>query len=134
MQHKEKFNIINIKRKLIDLFVFYIIKKNEKFFSLTANYIPNKDFLEKILNNLQKKRCYKTEEIQKKINDIKKMSQKNKSITQYQIKIENSELKDIINFFSYYKKIFFIVKRRMNYIQLISLYSMIMKMNIKIKG
>ena len=97
-------SIINIKRKLIDLFVFYIIKKNEKFFSLNVNYSPNKTFVEKILNILQKKRRYETEEIQKKINDIEKLIQKKKSITNYQIKIENSDLKDIINFFSYYKK------------------------------
>jgi len=97
-------SIINIKRKLIDLLVFYIIKKNEKFFSLNVNYSPNKTFLEKILNILQKKRRYETEEIQKKINDIEKLSQKKKSITNYHIKIENSDLKDIINFFSYYKK------------------------------
>ena len=97
-------SIINIKRKLIDLFVFYIIKKNEKFFSLNVNYSPNKTFLEKILNILQKKRRYETEEIQKKINDIEKLIQKKKSITNYHIKIENSDLKDIINFFSYYKK------------------------------
>lgn len=97
-------SIINIKRKLIDLLVFYIIKKNEKFFSLNVNYSPNKTFLEKILNILQKKRRYETEEIQKKINDIEKLIQKKKSITNYHIKIENSDLKDIINFFSYYKK------------------------------
>ena len=97
-------SIINIKRKLIDLFVFYIIKKNEKFFSLNVNYSPNKTFIKKILNILQKKRCYETEEIQKKINDIEKLIQKKKSITNYHIKIENSDLKDIINFFSYYKK------------------------------
>ena len=97
-------SIINIKRKLIDLFVFYIIKKNEKFFSLNVNYSPNKTFVEKILNILQKKRRYETEEIQKKINDIVKLIQKKKSITNYHIKIENSDLKDIINFFSYYKK------------------------------
>ena len=97
-------SIINIKRKLIDLFVFYIIKKNEKFFSLNVNYSPNKTFLEKILNILQKKRRYETEEIQKKINDIEKLIQKKKSITNYHIKIENSDLKYIINFFSYYKK------------------------------
>ena len=97
-------SIINIKRKLIDLFVFYIIKKNEKFFSLNVNYSPNKTFVEKILNILQKKRRYETEEIQKKINDIEKLIQKKKSITNYHIKIENSDLKDIINFFSYYKK------------------------------
>ena len=97
-------SIINIKRKLIDLFVFYIIKKNEKFFSLNVNYSPNKTFLEKILNILQKTRRYETEEIQKKINDIEKLIQKKKSITNYHIKIENSDLKDIINFFSYYKK------------------------------
>ena len=97
-------SIINIKRKLIDLLEFYIIKKNEKFFSLNVNYSPNKTFLEKILNILQKKRRYETEEIQKKINDIEKLIQKKKSITNYHIKIENSDLKDIINFFSYYKK------------------------------
>ena len=97
-------SIINIKRKLIDLFVFYIIKKNEKFFSLNVNYSPNKTFVEKILNILQKKRRYETEEIQKKINDLEKLIQKKKSITNYHIKIENSDLKDIINFFSYYKK------------------------------
>ena len=107
-------SIINIKRKLIDLFVFYIIKKNEKFFSLNVNYSPNKTFLEKILNILQKKRRYETEEIQKKINDIEKLIQKKKSITNYHIKIENSDLKDIINFFSYYKKYYIFHREKEN--------------------
>lgn len=107
-------SIINIKRKLIDLFVFYIIKKNEKFFSLNVNYSPNKTFIKKILNILQKKRCYETEEIQKKINDIEKLIQKKKSITNYQIKIENSDLKDIINFFSYYKKYYIFHREKEN--------------------
>ena len=35
---------------------------------------------------------------------LEKLIQKKKSITNYHIKIENSDLKDIINFFSYYKK------------------------------
>ena len=107
-------SIINIKRKLIDLLVFYIIKKNEKFFSLNVNYSPNKTFLEKILNILQKKRRYETEEIQKKINDIEKLIQKKKSITNYHIKIENSDLKDIINFFSYYKKYYIFHREKEN--------------------
>lgn len=107
-------SIINIKRKLIDLFVFYIIKKNEKFFSLNVNYSPNKTFIKKILNILQKKRCYETEEIQKKINNIEKLIQKKKSITNYQIKIENSDLKDIINFFSYYKKYYIFHREKEN--------------------
>ena len=120
-------SIINIKRKLIDLFVFYIIKKNEKFFSLNVNYSPNKTFLEKILNILQKKRRYETEEIQKKINDIEKLIQKKKSITNYHIKIENSDLKDIINFFSYYKKYYIFHLEKEN--ELYKVYKLIFNEN-----
>ena len=60
-------SIINIKRKLIDLFVFYIIKKNEKFFSLNVNYSPNKTFLEKILKILEKKDAMKLRKYKKKL-------------------------------------------------------------------
>ena len=120
-------SIINIKRKLIDLLVFYIIKKNEKFFSLNVNYSPNKTFLEKILNILQKKRRYETEEIQKKINDIEKLIQKKKSITNYHIKIENSDLKDIINFFSYYKKYYIFHLEKEN--ELYKVYKLIFNEN-----
>ena len=120
-------SIINIKRKLIDLLVFYIIKKNEKFLSLNVNYSPNKTFLEKILNILQKKRRYETEEIQKKINDIEKLIQKKKSITNYHIKIENSDLKDIINFFSYYKKYYIFHLEKEN--ELYKVYKLIFNEN-----
>ena len=96
-------SIINIKRKIIDLFIFWIIKKNEKCFSLNPHYSPNKNYLQKILDILRKKSNYENEDIQRKISDIENLIEKNKSIINHPIKIENPDIKDIINFLSYYK-------------------------------
>ena len=96
-------SIINIKRKIIDFFIFWIIKKNENLINLNPNYSPSKTYLQKILDILRKKSNYENEDIQRKISDIENLIQKNKSITNQTIKIENPDIKDIINFLSFYK-------------------------------
>ena len=96
-------SIINIKRKLIDLFIFWIIKNNAKFFILNPNYSPNATYLDKILKILRKKSDNENDDIKTKISDIENLIKTNKSITKYPIIIENPDLKDIMNFFSYYK-------------------------------
>ena len=79
-------SIINIKRKRIDLFIFWIIKKRAKFFILNPNYSPNNNYLEKILNILQSKKNNKQAEIEDKIDFIKELIEKNKSMTNFPIR------------------------------------------------
>ena len=97
-------SIINIKRKIIDLFIFWIIKKRAKFFILNPNYSPNNNYLEKILNILQSKKNNKQAEIEDKIDFIKELIEKNKSMTNFPIRYENDDIRDMISFFNFYKK------------------------------
>ena len=98
-------SIINMKRKLIDLFVFMIIKRKAKFFILNSNYCPNKAYLKKILDVLQiKNKNNNKSKIKEKIEFIEDLIKNNKTTTNYPIKIDNYDLIDILSFFSFYKK------------------------------
>ena len=56
--------IINIKRKFIDILIYLILKNNSKLFDLQKEYSPNSDFLQKVLNKLE--RFKKIETVKKK--------------------------------------------------------------------
>ena len=47
-------NIINIKRKVLDVVAFSILKQNKNLFKLEGNYCPMKKFLEKYKNKPEK--------------------------------------------------------------------------------
>ena len=44
--------IINLKRKIIDMLIFSILKDNKSHFTLNQDYSPNKNFLDKVLEKL----------------------------------------------------------------------------------
>ena len=61
--------IINIKRKFIDILIYLILKNNSELFDLQKEYSPNSDFLQKVLNKLE--RLKKIEKVKKKLNLLK---------------------------------------------------------------
>ena len=48
--------ISNIRRKFIDLLIFWIIKENEKMFELNPDYSPKSNYLDQVLEILQKQK------------------------------------------------------------------------------
>ena len=81
--------IINVKRKILDLIIFSLIKSNKNKFTLNKNFCPNKSFLDKILTKLQDyaNKNGKTEEkkdkINKKIEFIHELIEKNNTIINF---------------------------------------------------
>jgi hypothetical protein len=101
-------NIINLKRKFIDLTTFWIIKKNKNDFDLKEDYCPKQNYLDKILKILKEKHFGKKiqNDVNEKIKYIEDLLNKNISITSYPLKIKNSTLYDIFDYFTYYKNHF----------------------------
>ena len=88
VKHLLPSNIVNIKRKILDIVIFSILKKNNASFQIDENYCPNKNFLDKIYNRLNEfdKRENLSEDQKNKIKDkIKFINnqriKKNSSIT-----------------------------------------------------
>ena len=88
IKHLLPSNIVNIKRKILDIVIFSILKKNNASFQIDENYCPNKNFLDKIYNRLNEfdKRENLSEDQKNKIKDkIKFINnqriKKNSSIT-----------------------------------------------------
>ena len=100
--------IINLKRKFIDLTTFWIIKKNKNNFDLKEDYCPKQNYLDKILKILKEKHFGKKiqNDVNEKIKYIEDLLNKNISITSYPLKIKNSTLYDIFDYFTYYKNHF----------------------------
>lgn len=93
--------ISNIRRKFIDLFIFWIIKKNEKLFVLDPNYSPKSNYLDQILEILQNKN--NSNEVKSKIDFVLKEKGKNSSITRFPMKIKNYLIDDCISYLNFYK-------------------------------
>ena len=60
--------IFNIRKKFIDLIIYWVIKKNEEKFKIDKNYIPENNYLNLISKILEKK--IKNSEIEQKINFV----------------------------------------------------------------
>ena len=93
--------IINVKRKLIDLFIFHIIKNNKKYFILNKDYCPNNSYLENIENNLENKNFQNKKNILKFIKECKNNKY---SFKDHPIKITDRDISDLISYFSFFKK------------------------------
>ena len=93
--------ISNIRRKFIDLLIFWIIKENEKMFELNPNYSPKSNYLVQVLEIFQKKKY--SEEIKSKIDFVSKEKEKNITIISFLMKIKNYLLEDLITYLSSYK-------------------------------
>ena len=94
--------IINIRRKFIDLIIFYIIKKNADIFILDKTYSPNSGYLDKVLKILEKQK--KTVGRDEKITFVKEVKSQDISNTKYPMKIKDGLLRDLISYLQYYKK------------------------------
>lgn len=96
--------IINIKRKFIDILIYLILKNNSKLFDLQKEYSPNSDFLQKVLNKLE--RFKKIETVKKKIKFVKDLKNKNLSTTEFPFieKDSSNIISLIVRFLSFYKK------------------------------
>ena len=94
--------IINIRRKFVDLIIFYIIKKNADIFILDKTYSPNSGYLDKVLKILEKQK--KTVGRDEKITFVKKVKSQDISNTKYPMKIKDGLLRDLISYLQYYKK------------------------------
>ncbi len=46
--------IVNVKRKIIDMMIFALLKSNQNKFVLNKDYCPTKNFLEKVIEKLNK--------------------------------------------------------------------------------
>ena len=96
--------IINIKRKFIDILIYLILKNNTKLFDLQEEYSPNSDFLQKVLNKLERLKKNKT--VKQKIQFVKDLKDKNLSTTEFPFIEKDSKniISLIIKFLSFYKK------------------------------
>lgn len=93
--------ISNIRRKFIDLLIFWIIKENEKMFELNPNYSQKSNYLDQVLEIFQKKKY--SDEIKSKIDFVSKEKEKNITIIRFPMKIKNYLLEDLITYLSSYK-------------------------------
>ena len=101
--------IINIKRKILDLVVFSLIKRNKDKFILAENYSPNQSFLNLIKNKLEEysKKKGLSVDNKKKIEEKKKFIQelitKNQTKTSFPLDCTDVELDDIMSFLGFCK-------------------------------
>ena len=96
-------NVINLKRKVIDISVFLIIKNNKDDFELNEKYSPNSKFLRMALNKLNEIKDKNIDNKKKLINDLLKADS---TITSYPLIIKNPNLKSLISFLNFYKSKF----------------------------
>jgi len=102
--------IVNIKRKIIDMMIFTLLKNNIDKFSLKDGYTPQKNFLTAVQTMLQdaKKKCISKEKenkINEKIEFINNLIEENKTtITGFPFDCNDSNLSNIIKYLSFFKK------------------------------
>ena len=117
--------IINIKRKLLDLVIFSIIKANKDKFKLDKNYSPNQSFLNSIKNKLEeysKNKCLSKSDKEKiglKKAFIQELIDKNQTKTAFPFECTSKELDDILGFLGFckgkYNQIVHISKEALKY-------------------
>ena len=96
-------NVINLKRKMIDIAVFLILKNNKDDFELNEKYSPNSKFLRMALDKLNEIKDKNIDNNKKLINDLLKADS---TITSYPLTIKNQNLKLLISFLNFYKSKF----------------------------
>lgn len=93
--------IFNIRRKFIDLLIFWIIKKNSDKFKLDTNYSPKSNYLDKLLKILQK--IKKEADIENTIKFISNLKIKDISTTSFPMKISDDLINSLFSFLNFYK-------------------------------
>ena len=105
-------NIVNVKRKILDLIIFSILKQNKNSFLLDKEYCPKQNFLQKLSKKLEN--CAKIDNIPKsqknKINEkikfIEEEKSKKNSSNKFPYSCTDKKLDNIIKFLSIYKNEF----------------------------
>lgn len=117
-------SIINVKRKILVLLIFSLLKLNKDKFNLDKNYCPNKGFLDKILekldnyskNMLRKNELEKIDQYKK---DINKLINKNKTIIEFPFSCSDNTLDNIMRYLWFckgkYNRIVHISKEALKY-------------------
>ena len=101
-------SIVNVKRKIINLIIFSIVKLKKDKFKLDEKYCPNKSFLEKIVaklsdsfKNVQRKE--EKDKIKKKKKIINNLIEKNNTIIELPLSYFDDDLKDIMKYLEFCK-------------------------------
>ena len=101
-------SIVNVKRKIINLIIFSIVKLKKVKFKLDEKYCPNKSFLEKIVaklsdsfKNVQRKE--EKDKIKKKKKIINNLIGKNNTIIELPLSYFDDDLKDIMKYLEFCK-------------------------------
>ena len=117
-------SIIIVKRKILDLIIFSLIKKNKDKFELCKNYCPNASFLGKImakLENYSKNILRKDEEekVKKHKENINELIKKNDTTIEFPFSCSDNNLDKIIWYLGFckskYNKIVHISKEALKY-------------------
>ena len=110
IKYIEPANIVNIKRKILDLVIFSILKQNKDSFELKDGYCPNENFLDRLKDKLTKLSNQKnlSEDKKKKIDDrinfLKNQKSIKNTLTEFPLSSPDKNLENIMKFFSFYKK------------------------------
>ena len=101
-------SIVNVKRKIINLIIFSIVKLKKDKFKFDEKYCPNKSFLEKIVaklsdsfKNVQRKE--EKDKIKKKKKIINNLIGKNNTIIELPLSYFDDDLKDIMKYLEFCK-------------------------------
>ena len=118
--------IVNVKRKIIDMMIFALLKSNQNKFVLNKDYCPTKNFLEKVIEKLNKykerKEISQSEKgkIGNKIKMLKDLIVKDKAIIKFPFTCSIGKLDYIMRYLGFYKgkysKIF--IKIKLNFIKM----------------
>lgn len=97
--------IINMKRKIIDLIIYLIIKNNKNKFKLNPDYCPNQKFLKMILkklNNIELNDNIKNK-IEEKIKFINNLISLNITTIEFPFSCTDIKINKIMQYLSFYK-------------------------------
>ena len=104
-------SIVIVKRKLMDLILFSLIKSNKDKFQIDKRYCPNQKFLKKILMKIENysKNVLRKDDIEKMNSSTKYINElinKNETIIEFPLSCSDKNLDIIMRYLSYYKGIF----------------------------
>ena len=127
-------SFVIVKRKLLDMIMYSLIKANKDKFEIDKKYCPSEYFLKKILkkiekyseNILRKDDMEKLTESKKKINEL---INKNQSIIQFPLSCTDKYLDIIIDYLSFckgkYDQVVHVSEEAVNYFLYLSFYDRI---------
>lgn len=102
-------SFVIMRRKLLDLIIFSLLKSNKDKFHIHKNYCPNNNFLEKILGKIEKysKKILRKDDVEK-INlskdFINELINKNEKIIEFPLSCSDNNLEYIMKYLSFCKR------------------------------